>query len=349
MNLTGFENIVRQGEPLAMHTWFQLGGPAEYFAEPESTDQLTALVRRCHEEEVGVRLLGQGSNILVRDEGVPGMVIRLSAPVFCEIRIDGRKIMAGGGALLGRSVTTAVHRGLAGLETLIGIPGTVGGALHGNAGTHGGNIGQWTLDATVLTASGEICQRGSDELVFGYRQSSLDDLVILEASCELEEDNPRELAQRMQRHWIVKKASQPMGHQSAGCVFKNPPRPERRRVDRPGRSEEYADRRGRRQRPPRELHHRRARMHGPGRAPADRTDPQPGSRSVGRRTGTRTRDLVIAWQAEFSIFPVLPPPPGPFSCATGAEGWVFSLKNADFSDFNESSGHEDSDNGAIYD
>ena len=73
-----------------------------------------------------------------------------------------------------------------------------------------------------MTASGEVCQRGSDELVFGYRQSSLDDLVILEASCQLEEDNPRELAQRMQKHWIVKKASQPMGHQCAGCVFKNP-------------------------------------------------------------------------------------------------------------------------------
>ena len=179
-------------------------------------------MRRCHEEGVDMRLLGQGSNILVRDEGVPGMVIRLSAPAFCEIRVEGRSIIAGGGALLGRAVTTAVHRGLAGLETLIGIPGTVGGALHGNAGTHGGNIGQWTLEATVITASGEVCQRSSDELVFGYRQSSLDDLVILEASCELEEDDPRELAQRMQKQWIVKKASQPMGHQSAGCVFKNP-------------------------------------------------------------------------------------------------------------------------------
>lgn len=220
--LSGFENIARQSEPLAMHTWFQLGGPAQYFAEPENVEQLTTLVRRCHEEGVDMRLLGQGSNILVRDEGVPGMVFHLSAPAFCEIRVEGRSLTVGGGALLGRAVTTAVHRGLAGLETLIGIPGTVGGALHGNAGTHGGNIGQWTLEATVIAANGEIHQRGSDELVFGYRQSSLDDLVILEASCQLEEDDPHQLAQRMQKHWIVKKASQPMGHQSAGCVFKNP-------------------------------------------------------------------------------------------------------------------------------
>jgi UDP-N-acetylmuramate dehydrogenase len=220
--MTGFEKFVRQSEPLAMHTWFQLGGPAEYFAEPETVDDLIALVRRYHEEKVPARLLGQGSNILVRDEGAPGLVIRLAAAAFCEIRVEGRSIVAGGGALLGRVVTTAVHGGLAGLETLIGIPGTVGGALHGNAGTRGGNIGQWTLQATVVTASGEVCQRGNDELIFGYRESSLDDLAILEVRCELEEDDPRQLAQRMQRHWIAKKASQPMGHQCAGCVFKNP-------------------------------------------------------------------------------------------------------------------------------
>jgi UDP-N-acetylmuramate dehydrogenase len=220
--MSGFEKIVRQNEPLAMHTWFQLGGPAEYFAEPETIEELTELVRRCHQEETEVRVLGQGSNILVRDEGVPGLVIHLSAPAFGEIRIDGRSIAVGGGALLGRVVTATVHRGLAGLETLIGIPGTVGGALHGNAGAHGGNIGQWTFQATVISAAGEISDRSGDELVFNYRQSSLDELAILQARCELEEDDPRQLAQRMQKHWIVKKASQPMGHQSAGCVFKNP-------------------------------------------------------------------------------------------------------------------------------
>ena len=220
--MTGFEKIVRQSEPLAMHTWFQLGGPAEFFAEPETVEELTALVRRCYEEGIDVRVLGQGSNILARDEGVPGLVIHLSAPAFCEIRIEGRSIAAGGGALLGRVVTTTVHRGLAGLETLVGIPGTVGGALHGNAGSHGGSIGQWTFQATVLTAAGDVAERSGDDLAFDYRQSSLDELAILEARCELEEDDPRQLAQRMQKHWIVKKASQPMGHQSAGCVFKNP-------------------------------------------------------------------------------------------------------------------------------
>ncbi len=220
--LTGFEKIVRRDEPLAMHTWFQLGGPAEYFAEPRDVDQLIALIQRCREEDVEVRLLGAGSNILVRDEGVPGMVVRLVAPAFGSIRVEGQSVIAGGGATLGHVITTAVHQGLAGLETLIGIPGTLGGALHGNAGAHGGDVGQWTAQATVIAQTGEVLQRGRDDLVFEYHQSSLDELVILEAEFQLEEDDPRELARRMQKHWIVKKAAQPMGHQSAGCVFRNP-------------------------------------------------------------------------------------------------------------------------------
>jgi len=219
---TGLEKIVRRDEPLAMHTWFQLGGPAEFFAEPNDAEELIALTKRCCEQEVPVRMLGSGSNILVRDEGVSGLVIRLAAPAFAEIRVEGSSIIAGGGAAVGRVITTAVHRGLAGLEPLIGIPGTLGGALHGNAGAHGDDVGQWTAEATVITDSGEVLTREHDELVFGYRQSSLDDLVILEATLMLEEDDPQQLARRMQKYWIVKKAAQPMGHQCAGCVFRNP-------------------------------------------------------------------------------------------------------------------------------
>jgi UDP-N-acetylmuramate dehydrogenase len=148
--------------------------------------------------------------------------VHLSAPAFCGINFENRAVIAGGGALLGQVVTSSVNRGLAGLETLIGIPGSVGGALHGNAGTRSGGIGQWTIQATVVSASGEVFQRQADELAFGYRQSNLDELVILDARCQLEEDDPHELAKRMQKHWILKKASQPLGHKSAGCVFKNP-------------------------------------------------------------------------------------------------------------------------------
>ena len=220
--LSGFEHCVRQAEPLAPHTWFRLGGPAEYFAEPESVDELAALVRRLYENEISTRLLGGGSNVLVRDEGVPGMVIRLSAPAFAGTSVQGRKITAGGGVKLGQLISTSVREGLAGLEALVGIPGTLGGALHGNAGSRAGDIGQWTCRATVMTRTGEILERGRDDLTFAYRESSLDELVILSAQFELDQEDAEELTKRMQKHWIVKKANQPLGHQSAGCIFKNP-------------------------------------------------------------------------------------------------------------------------------
>jgi len=220
--LSGFEKIVRTAEPLAIRTSFCLGGPAEYFAEPETVDQLAALVRRCHEEDVAIRILGGGSNLLIRDEGVRGMVISLAAESFSQIHIQGRMVVAGGGAHLGHAISAAVRAGLAGLEPLVGIPGSLGGALHGNTGSRGGDIGQWACAATVMTRSGEILQRTRSELVFAYRQSSLDELAILSGQFELEEDDPEQLTKRMQKHWIVKKASQPMSHLATGYIFKNP-------------------------------------------------------------------------------------------------------------------------------
>ena len=217
-----FEHFVKRAEPLAPYTWFQLGGPAEYFAEPPSVEDLQAVVRRAHQEGTAIRLLGGGSNILARGEGVSGLVVRLSAPAFSEIETGKRTVTAGGGAKLGHVISTSVREGLAGLETLVGIPGTIGGALHGNAGSRGGDIGQWTCQATVMTGAGEIVTRPREELVFGYRESSLDELVILAAKFELDEEDPEGLTKRMQKQWIIKKAGQPLGHQSAGCIFKNP-------------------------------------------------------------------------------------------------------------------------------
>ncbi len=220
--VSGFEKFVRRDEPLAPHTWFQLGGAAEYFAEPRHADELAALVRRCREQEIPIRLLGGGSNVLVRQEGFSGVVVHLAAPEFCEVAIHGNLVTAGGGAKLGQVISQSVREGLAGMETLVGIPGTVGGALHGNSGSRGGDVGQWTCRATVMTRTGEIFQREREDLVFAYRESSLDELVILSAIFQLEEDDPELLIKRMQKQWIVKKASQPMSHQSAGCIFKNP-------------------------------------------------------------------------------------------------------------------------------
>jgi UDP-N-acetylmuramate dehydrogenase len=220
--VSGFEKIVRLQEPLAHRTWLKLGGPAEFYSEPKSVDELAALVRRCCEEEVPIRVLGGGSNVLVRDDGVPGMVVSLSSGDFTEIEVRKSRLTAGGGASLAHAISETVRVGLAGLEPLVGIPGTIGGALHGNSGSRGGDIGQWACQATVMTRAGEVLQRDREDLVFAYRQSSLDELVILTAEFQLEEDDPVQLTKRMQKQWIVKKAGQPLSHQNVASVFKNP-------------------------------------------------------------------------------------------------------------------------------
>lgn len=220
--VSGFEKIVRRQEPLAERTWLKLGGPAQFFAEPNSVDELAALVRRCCDEDVPVRVMGGASNLLIRGEGVSGMVISLSSPAFSRIEILERRATVGCGAQLAHTISETVRTGLAGLEPLVGIPGTIGGALHGNSGSRGGDIGQWACQATVMTRTGEIVQRDREDLVFAYRQSSLDELVILSAQFQLEEDDPEHLTKRMQKQWIVKKAAQPLSHLHVACIFKNP-------------------------------------------------------------------------------------------------------------------------------
>lgn len=219
--LSGLE-CVREQVPLADRTWLNVGGPAQFFAEPGSVEELLAIITRCRNEGMQVRLLGGGSKVLVRDEGVAGVVLALTDPCFSKIQLAGRKVTVGGGAPLAHAITVTVGAGLAGLEPLVGIPGTVGGALHGNAGSHGGDIGQWTCHATVLTRDGKVLPRERGDLVFAYRESSLDELVILEAQFELEEEDPVEVTKRMQKQWIVKKANLPMDHENTGCIFKNP-------------------------------------------------------------------------------------------------------------------------------
>lgn len=219
--LDGFEHIARDHEPLAHYTWFRLGGEAEYFAEPTNADELAGLVKRFREADQPIRLIGGGSNLLIRDKGVKGLVIHLSAPAFGEISVKDNVVKVGSGAKLGHVISTAVREGLAGLESLVGIPGTVGGALHNNATAHGGDVGQVTRSASVMTRSGEILSRSRDKLSFAYRESSLDELVILDAEFELEPEDPAELTKRLQKTWIVKKSSQPPTNQGMGCIFKD--------------------------------------------------------------------------------------------------------------------------------
>ncbi|MEO1495537.1 MAG: UDP-N-acetylmuramate dehydrogenase [Planctomycetota bacterium] len=219
---TGLESFLTADAPLADRTWLGVGGPASWLAAPTSVDELVAVVTRCRDEGATAYLIGGGSNVLIRDEGVDGVVISLDSPAFSHVHVEDNRVRVGSGAVLATVINDTVRAGLAGLDPLIGIPGSVGAALHHNAGGRGGDIGQWAVEATVLTRSGETITRSRDEMVFAYRESSLDELVILEAVFQLEAVDPVALTKRMQKQWIVSKASQPMSHQRTGQIFRNP-------------------------------------------------------------------------------------------------------------------------------
>jgi UDP-N-acetylmuramate dehydrogenase len=221
-SLDAFRDILQRDKPLAPLTWLNLGGPAQYFLEPRDRDELQRVVVACADEGVPLRVLGSGSNLLVRDEGVRGAVIRLSNASFAEVSVEGTTLRAGSGTLLSQAISESVRAGLAGLETLAGIPGTVGGALKGNAGGRGGEISDTARSVTAMTAKGEIVVRTGDELAFEYRSSNISEPLILEGTFQLREDNPEEISARMRKTWIMKKATQPLSDQSAGCIFKNP-------------------------------------------------------------------------------------------------------------------------------
>ena len=220
--LEGLEHFVRQDEPLAPYCWLRLGGNAEFFAEPTSRGELQEIVRRCHSNEIPIHMIGGGSNLLIRDEGVKGVVIQLAAPEFGAINVAETTIVAGGGAQLSHVVSTAAREGLGGLESLAGIPGTVGGALHGNTGSRTSNVGQRVTEVVVLTRQGEIATRTREDMQFSYRQSSLNELAILEARFSLDQEDAIELTRRMQKKWIIKRASQPTGQIGTLGLFRDP-------------------------------------------------------------------------------------------------------------------------------
>lgn len=224
----------RRNVALGPLTWFGVGGPAEYLIEPTSEEQLAIVLRRCHENGVRVRMLGAGANVLVPDEGVAGVVVRLTADPFVGSEYDDKRpkscgtavsavVVAGGGGDLPRLVRHAVRRGLAGLENLAGIPGTVGGGIRMNCGGRFGEIGTAVRRVRVIGADGEVRERDHDDLRFGYRRCDLDGDFVISASFELSEIDPGELVRRFRRVWMYKQNSQPpMGARSAGCIFRNP-------------------------------------------------------------------------------------------------------------------------------
>jgi UDP-N-acetylmuramate dehydrogenase len=220
--LAEFADIVKHNEPLAPYMHLKLGGPAEMLVQPRSFEELSRVVRHCFAHRIGLRVLGCGCNMLIRDEGVSGAVLRLSEPAFTQITVNGKRVRAGTGASVSALISASARHGLAGLETLVGIPGTVGGALRTNAGDRSGDIGQFVSLVEVLDSQGNLQVRDREELRFVEHDSNLDDPVLVTVEFNLETDSSDAIVKRMRKAWILRKATQPANFQAAGRIFKNP-------------------------------------------------------------------------------------------------------------------------------
>jgi len=223
MNLfAGLEEIVSENEPLANHTWFRLGGPARYLVRPRTKDELLAVVKRCHECENPIRVLGKGSNLLVSDKGVDGVVVQLLDEYFGGVTIEDTTVRVGAGAGLTKLVQKCAREGLSGMECMAGIPGSVGGAVRINAGGRFGDIGNVAQSVRLLDSSGYEFVRQRPDIYFGYRMTNIISKFILEAEFTLVPDDPERIGRLIKEVWMLKKNSQPTNSRNAGCVFKNP-------------------------------------------------------------------------------------------------------------------------------
>jgi UDP-N-acetylmuramate dehydrogenase len=210
------------GEPMARHTWFRIGGPAEYFIEPTSQAELTEVVRRCREDEIPMRVLGGGANLLVADAGVKGAVIHLSTRHFGEVTFGPESVKVAAGMQMSRLVLRCVREGRSGLEALTGIPGTVGGCVRMNAGGTFGDCGSAVNRVTVMDEDGNVFERFRGDLAFAYRSTNITSRFILATEFAVVEDDPQRILKQIKQIWMHKKNSQPLGQANAGCVFKNP-------------------------------------------------------------------------------------------------------------------------------
>jgi UDP-N-acetylmuramate dehydrogenase len=209
---------VRRDAPIK--TWFGIGGGADRFCTPQTVDD----VRRCLELDPGLRVLGDGANLLVDDDGVGELVIDLTSPELSRVEIDGGtgRVIAGAGADLRRLVVESVRMGLAGLEGLGGIPATLGGAVMMNAGGAFGQIADTVVRIQAVERSGRVLTIERGQIAFSYRTSGLGGLVITAVELYLPRGNPLALRNRLKEVMEYKKNSQPMADNSAGCCFKNP-------------------------------------------------------------------------------------------------------------------------------
>ena len=218
----GLEDFVEENHPLAKHTWYKIGGPARYFVRPRTQEELQEAVARCIENNIPIHILGLGANLLVSDEGVDGAVFRLDQDYWRRVKFDGTTVEVGAGVDMQKLIIRTAREGLAGIEVLAGIPGTIGGGIRMNAGGKFGELGSFIQTVTVMDDEGTVFTRTKDDLVFSYRKSNISARFILGATLKQEQDDPEKVVKRTKEIWMYKQNSQPLNTKNCGCVFKNP-------------------------------------------------------------------------------------------------------------------------------
>ena len=223
MNIfTGLEQIVETDHPLSKHTWYGLGGKADYFIRPRTVEELRDVVVRSFENELPVRVIGFGSNLLISDEGVRGAVLKLEGDDFKRAEFDGESVTAWAGAEMSKLVLTCVKEGLSGIEALTGIPGSVGGSVRMNAGGRFGDLGSAVERVTLMDNAGNLFEKAKPELVFDYRRTNITARFIISARLDLSSADPDQIMRTVKEIWVYKKNTQPLNTRNSGCVFKNP-------------------------------------------------------------------------------------------------------------------------------
>ncbi len=209
--------------PLAPFTWFRVGGPAEVLVRPADAEDLAAFLTALP-PEVPLTVIGAASNLIIRDGGVPGVVIRLGGRGFGAVTVDGSGVLAGAAALDVGVAETAAAAGLAGLEFLSGIPGSIGGAVAMNAGAYGGELKDVLDWAEIVSRSGEWIRLSAADLALAYRRSSLPaGAVLVRARLHAHSGDPTTIARRIADIKSAREATQPVRARTGGSTFQNPP------------------------------------------------------------------------------------------------------------------------------
>ena len=216
------KGIILFDEPMSKHTSYGIGGPARAYITPKNKEDLVSILKFSKDNNIPSYFIGSGSNLLVSDDGIDGIVITLGKS-FNKLEINKNNVFAETGVMLGRMVKECAKRNLSGIESLIGVPGTLGGALIMNAGAFGGEISNYLEYVSVITMSGDEKKYQQKDIKFNYRNSSFsDNEILINANFKFLFSDQKTVSKNKLKASGGRKSSQPLRFRSAGSVFKNP-------------------------------------------------------------------------------------------------------------------------------